>query len=72
MASCGWCPKATTAGLAAIDPADGRTVTTVPLDAAISDLVVSAAGQATYARMILIGVDPGPLRRRASPLTDDG
>jgi hypothetical protein len=46
-------PKATTAGLAAIDPADGRTVTTVPLDADISNLVVSAAGQAAYARMVL-------------------
>jgi hypothetical protein len=44
--------KATTAGLTAIDPADGRTLAIKRFDADISNLVVSAADQAIYARMV--------------------
>jgi hypothetical protein len=45
-------PKATTAGLAAIGPADGRTLAVAPLDVDIANLVVSATDQAIYARLI--------------------
>jgi hypothetical protein len=45
-------PKATTAGLAAIAPSDGRTLAVARLDADISNLVVSADDQAVYARMV--------------------
>jgi hypothetical protein len=45
-------PKATTAGLADIDPADGRTLAVVPLDADLANLVISAADQAIYALLV--------------------
>lgn len=48
-------PRATTAGLVAVEPADGRTLAVARLDADISNLVVSPADQAIYARMVQRG-----------------
>lgn len=46
-------PKATTTGLAAIDPATGQTTATVSLDADFRRLIVSPADEALYARMVV-------------------
>ncbi|MCW2903491.1 MAG: hypothetical protein JWO67_5756 [Streptosporangiaceae bacterium] len=45
-------PRATTAGLLAIDPATGRTLSAARLDADIANLVISASDEAIYARMV--------------------
>ena len=45
-------PRATTAGLAAIDPVDGTTLSITPLPEDIANLVVSPSGSAFYALMV--------------------